>query len=245
VNPLPSRLPGGVGLSRLHVYDAPSPDGQCGGSPHVHLACEELYYVIGGAGAVEFLTADQGFERVPLEAGQAIRYGPGVVHRLVNEGNLEILVVMQNAGLPELGDTVFTFPSSDLDDSSRYTRLVRAKDAREATARRDRAVEGFTVLRRAFERSHVEGGRLLTEFLVRAAELVRTHIDVWTARVEEGPTDSTRVTFERLAALRDGDSRFLFESSIETFDEARSMGDYQAGICGLRWPIPPHPAANS
>ena len=39
-------LPGGIGISKLTVYDVEAPDGLVGGTPHVHLACSEGYCVI-------------------------------------------------------------------------------------------------------------------------------------------------------------------------------------------------------
>jgi mannose-6-phosphate isomerase-like protein (cupin superfamily) len=48
-------VPGGIGVSLLKVYDIDAPDGLVGGTPHVHLACSEGYYVIAGSGAVQTL----------------------------------------------------------------------------------------------------------------------------------------------------------------------------------------------
>ena len=62
-------LPGGTGLTHVKVYDREAPDGRRSSSPHVHLACTELYYVLGGSGAIEFLTM-RGYERVPVGPGR-------------------------------------------------------------------------------------------------------------------------------------------------------------------------------
>ena len=48
----------------------------------------------------------------------------GTIHRLVNEGDLRLFVVMQNADLPEHGDAVLTFPPEILADSDAYARAA-------------------------------------------------------------------------------------------------------------------------
>ena len=87
-----------------------------------------------------------------LRAGSLVWFTPGLIHRLINQDcQLEIFAVMENAGLPEHGDSVLTFPSEHLADEDRYLHfasLERAgsafSDTREAAERRrDLAVEGF------------------------------------------------------------------------------------------------------
>ena len=102
-------LPGGIGVSLLTVYDTEAPDGLVGGTPHVHLACSEGYYVIAGSGAVQALT-QKGFAETPLQPGTVVWFDPGTIHRLINGGGLKILTLMSNSGLPEAGDAVLTLP---------------------------------------------------------------------------------------------------------------------------------------
>ena len=102
-------LPGGIGVSHLRAYDWEAEDGVCGGSPHLHLACTEAYVVTGGRGAVQTLSVG-GYAETPLEAGVIAWFAPGTVHRMVQGGGLRVTVLMQNSGLPEAGDAVFTFP---------------------------------------------------------------------------------------------------------------------------------------
>jgi mannose-6-phosphate isomerase-like protein (cupin superfamily) len=98
-------LPGAVGVTHLRVYDTQAPDRLVGGSPHLHFACTEAYIVVAGRGAVQTLGAG-GFAELPLEPGRLLWFTPGLIHRLINlDGQLEILVLMQNAGLPEAGET--------------------------------------------------------------------------------------------------------------------------------------------
>jgi uncharacterized cupin superfamily protein len=58
-------LIGGIGISRVVVYgQRPSPDGQHGGSPHIHSVTEEAYYVTKGTGWVELHDLERGFRRM-------------------------------------------------------------------------------------------------------------------------------------------------------------------------------------
>ncbi|MFD0804404.1 cupin domain-containing protein, partial [Streptomonospora algeriensis] len=117
-------FPGGTAVSHLHVYDWPTPDGLAGGSPHLHTASTEGYVVVRGEGALETLSGS-GYTRTPLAPGTLLWFTPGTVHRLVNgSGDLELLVVMQNAGLPEAGDAVLTYPPDVLADPDAYARVT-------------------------------------------------------------------------------------------------------------------------
>ncbi|MFD0787378.1 cupin domain-containing protein, partial [Micromonospora azadirachtae] len=112
-------LPGGIGVSRLCVYDSVAPDGDAGGTPHLHLCCAEAYVVVAGAGLVQTLTL-AGYDETPLRPGTVVWFGPGTIHRLVNHGALQIVVLMQNSGLPEAGDAVLTLPPEHLTDPATY-----------------------------------------------------------------------------------------------------------------------------
>ncbi|MGI5396917.1 hypothetical protein [Streptomyces sp. CA-251251] len=103
-------LPGGIGVSRPRVYDVEDAHGEAGGTPHVHLARAEGYDVLSGSGAVQTLGVASGFATTPLRPGTLVGFDPGTIHRLVDGGGLEILVIMSNSGLPEAGDAVLTLP---------------------------------------------------------------------------------------------------------------------------------------
>src|SRR6266436_2126600 len=91
-----SALPGGISVTHLRVYDFPGPDTLSGGSPHLHFACTEAYFVLAGEGAVQTLSS-QGYRETPLRSGSVVWFTPGVIHRLINrDGHLEIYVVMEN-----------------------------------------------------------------------------------------------------------------------------------------------------
>src|SRR5262245_10057991 len=104
----PLRLPGAALAVRVNVHDTPGPDGQIGGTPHVHLASTESYFVTAGSGAVEIID-HRGWSRLELRLGSMLVFHPGTIHRLINpQGDLQLLVTMQS-GLPERGDNVVCF----------------------------------------------------------------------------------------------------------------------------------------
>jgi mannose-6-phosphate isomerase-like protein (cupin superfamily) len=227
-------FPGAVGVSHLRVYDTAGPDGVVGGSPHLHTACTEAYAVIAGAGSVQTLSGD-GFGEVPLRPGAFVWFTPGTVHRLVNAGDLEILVLMGNAGLPEAGDLVLSFPDDVLADPGAYA-AAAVLGAREATTagsgqgartRRDLAVEGFVGLRAAVE---AHGPGALAPFHRRAASLVRDRVDGWRAVWEEGPVAATATTGAHLAALAAGDPSHLAASGVHHLPPPAA--ERRMGCCG-------------
>ncbi|MGH3270649.1 MAG: cupin domain-containing protein [Trebonia sp.] len=116
-------FPGATAITVLDVYDWVAPDGLPGGSAHVHLASTEGYVVASGAGRLQTL-GERGYTETPLRPGDCLWFTPGTIHRLVNEGDLRLFVVMQNAGLPEHGDAVLTFPPEILADPDAYARAA-------------------------------------------------------------------------------------------------------------------------
>jgi mannose-6-phosphate isomerase-like protein (cupin superfamily) len=235
-------LPGAVGVTHLRVYDTSAPDGLVGGSPHVHFACTEAYAVVGGRGAVQTLSAE-GFKELPLEPGRLIWFTPGVIHRLINlDGRLEILVLMQNAGLPEAGDFVLTFPPHVLADQPAYRRAISLADGEKvyasgeaaAQARRDLAVEGFVALRELFEQ---EGPAALEAFYRAALALVQPKIDAWREVWQHGPLAAAHATGTQLDRLQQGRLDHLLEGRVFALpapDEQRRLG--MCGTLGLYLP---------
>lgn len=140
-------FPGGTAVSHLWVYDWLAEDGLSGGSPHLHTASAEGYVVIRGRGTLETLSS-AGHRQNPLRQGTFLWFTPGTVHRLINNsGDLELIVVMQNAGLPEAGDAVLTYPREFLDGPEAYRETTTVTDHVEARQRRDLAVQGYLELR--------------------------------------------------------------------------------------------------
>ena len=228
-------LPGAVGVTHLKVYGTRAPDGLLGGSPHVHFACTEAYVVVAGCGAVQTLGAG-GFQELPLDSGRLLWFTPGLIHRLINvDGELEILVVMQNAGLPEAGDFALTFPPEILHDEQAYfdaaslaaSGHVYTSTEEGAARRRDLAVDGFTMLREQFDR---EGPAALDAFYRAALDLVRPKIDAWRDVWEQGPLRAARVTGEQLDALRQGRVDHLHDGAI--YGLPAPAEPRRLGVCG-------------
>ncbi|MEU0031593.1 cupin domain-containing protein [Streptomyces sp. NPDC006335] len=222
-------LPGGVAVSHLSVYDWPAADGACGGTPHMHLACSEAYVVTGGRGTVQTLTAS-GYEETPLQAGTVAWFTPGTIHRLVNEGDLRITVLMQNSGLPEAGDAVLTLPPEYLTDPETYARATaipadapEAEQERVARARRDLALEGYRALCAA------EGPQALAEFHRAAAALVRPRIAEWRERWRQGAEASAAATGVQLDSLERGEFPHLADAVVRS-ELPAAHGKF--GMCG-------------
>ena len=231
---LPS-FPGAIGVSHLRVYDSEAPDGLRGGTPHVHSVCTEAYVVIAGRGMVQTL-GPRGFLSLPLEPGAFVWFTPGTVHRLVNgDGALEILVLMQNAGLPEAGDMVISFAPEVLDDPAAYAAAHALPEGANTTAgspdaarlRRDAGVEGFLRLRAEVERG---GGTALGAFYERVARLLAPRVPGWRPLLEAGPRAGVEATAGQLAALARGDARHLGDASVHRLPPPAD--ERRMGCCG-------------
>lgn len=225
-------LPGGIGVSRLRVYEWESPDGMRGGTPHVHLTCSEGYAVTSGRGAVQTLTAS-GFAETPLAPGALVWFTPGTIHRLINDGGLTIVVLMQNSGLPEAGDAVLTLPPPLLADAASYRAAVTLPEGgteqeleRAARRRRDLALEGFAALREATETGDREP---LAAFHRSAAALVRPLVGAWRRRWAEGAGAASAATGAQLDDLERGEARHLARARVRA-EEPSARGRF--GMCG-------------
>ncbi|GAA2626958.1 cupin domain-containing protein [Dactylosporangium fulvum] len=225
-----AQLPGAVGVSKLSVYDTTAPDGLHGGTPHMHLTCSESYVVVAGQGRVQTL-ASSGYAETPLRPGTVAWFPPGTIHRLVNEGGLQIVVLMQNSGLPEAGDAVLTFPPSVLADPEAYRAAATLPSGgapgtglAPAFARRDLAVTGFLALR--------DGGPAAPEEFHAAAErLVAPKLPEWRKRWRDGALRVAEETGRQIDALAEGDHSHLVNGGIEVLPEASEHGRH--GMCGL------------
>ena len=221
-------FPGGTAVSRLHVYDWAADDGLCGGSPHVHLACTEAYVVVGGQGELHTLTA-AGPARTELRPGTLAWFGPGTIHRAVNlDGALQVVVVMQNSGLPEAGDAVLTFPPEVLADPQAYQRAAQAASEADARRRRDLAIEGYLALGAELAAGRTEA---LEHFYQQAVALRADRIDDWEAVWREGPHAAAERTADHLKALREGRADHLVEAMLRSEQPPEADGR-ALGMCG-------------
>lgn len=226
----PVGLPGAVSVSVLRVYDWETDDGVHGGSPHFHTVSREGYVVIGGSGSVQTLGAE-GSATTPLSRGDLVWFTPGTVHRLVNDGDLEIVTLMQNAGLPEAGDAVLTFPLEHLADAATYAAAHALPDdpaERPAAARtrRDLALRGYAELSAAVED---RGPAALVPYYERAAAIVRDRLPGWGDLWREGPLADAEETGRQLTALADGDVTHLTRAVLRA---QRAEPDEAWGMCG-------------
>ncbi|GAA1973784.1 cupin domain-containing protein [Microbacterium pumilum] len=223
-------FPGGVAVSDLAVYDWDAVDGRCGGSPHLHTASSEGYVVVAGSGAVHTVSAE-GVAEHPLSPGEVVWFSPGTVHRLVNDGGLRLLVVMQNSGLPEAGDAVMTFPSRVLDDPEEYAAAAALPTGigREAAARarRDLAMQGYLELLAAVD---AEGPKALETLHLRAARLVQPRVADWRTAWESTVLAEVDRTRRQLDALSSGLPGLLGASSVAR--AAPAAGGPGFGMCG-------------
>jgi len=222
-------FPGAIAASHLRVYDTEAPDGLAGGTPHLHTACTEAYWVVAGTGFVQTLTTS-GCQEVPLEPGAFVWFTPGTIHRLINGGDLEILVLMQNAGLPEAGDMVITFPPEVVASPEGYAAAAALPEPERTTAgtgdaaraRRDLAVPEFLELRADAAR--------LRRFHQAAARLVQPNVADWTKRWRDGPLREVEHTGDLLRALAEADPDHLSDAEVHRLPPPQD--ERRMGCCG-------------
>jgi mannose-6-phosphate isomerase-like protein (cupin superfamily) len=206
------RMPGATLATRLKVYDTPTPDGQIGGTPHMHLLCTEMYFVIGGNGAVQFLDMG-GFSIQELAPQTAVIFSPGTIHRLINPNrDLELFIIMQNSGLPERGDNVVTFSDAIMQSDDAYAEAMTVQTLDEAYRRRDRGVEGFLQLKTAFEESPEQGQQALQRFYDRAADCTQPLRREWREIVTQGALAEAQTALANLDALEEKQTDYLADA---------------------------------
>lgn len=231
-------LPGGISVSLLDVYDWKGEDGHHGGSPHFHTVSREGYVIVGGTGEVHTLTS-AGFTSTPLATGRTVWFTPGTVHRLVNHGDLRIVTLMQNAGLPEAGDAIMTFPLEYLADAQTYRAAHALPEDPElrgpaALARRDLALAGYAELVKAVE---ADGPGALRPYYERAGVIVADRIDQWRELWSGGAAAQSAATGRQLDALAAGDVTHLEKARVK---ESQASPELAWGMCGRLtvWPRP-------
>jgi mannose-6-phosphate isomerase-like protein (cupin superfamily) len=237
-------FPGATGVTLLDVYDWPTADGLRGGSAHIHLASTEGYVVLRGAGRLQTL-GGQGYQETPLRPGDCLWFTPGTVHRLVNDdGELQILVVMQNAGLPEAGDCVLTFPPDVLADPARYQDAATLRPGPDgagleaaARRRRDLAIEGFLALR---DQVLGDGPAALEPFLAAAVALAAGRVPDWRRRWRGQAAAVSALTGQQLDGIEAGAAAHL--RAADVLRVPRPAGPRGFGMCGR---LTPYPAAPS
>ena len=220
-------FPGGTSVSRLTVYTGRCADDLRGGTPHLHTASTEAYVVTGGTGTLQTLDIT-GLRETPLAAGALVWFTPGVIHRAVNHDGLKVLVVMSNAGLPEAGDAVLTFPPGVLATPGSYrAAAVLANPGEEQVARRrDLAVEGFHTLAAAARNGDLAP---LHAFYDAAVRLVRADVPRWREIWQETVAAQTARTADILRKIDAGDAAHLREGGVRTAPQSETAS---WGMCG-------------
>lgn len=204
----PLRMPGATLVTRLKVYDTPSPDGQGSGTPHFHLGCTEMYFTLAGSGGVEIIDSN-GFKYIELPQYSAFVFSAGSLHRLISKGNLEVLIIMQNSGLPERGDTICTFKKDVMADELRYHKAIRVNSLEEAYRRRNDSVDGFLEIKAAFERSQEEGRAALEELYRSAQRLTKSKHKDWYETVAKGAFAEAQESLHHIVDLTAGKLNYL------------------------------------
>jgi mannose-6-phosphate isomerase-like protein (cupin superfamily) len=238
-------FPGGTSVSHLDVYTSTCLDGLAGGTPHLHTASTEAYVVVEGRGALHTLDLT-GLRETPLKAGSTVWFTPGTIHRAVNDSGLRVVVVMANAGLPEAGDAVMTFPADVVADPDRYrehaTLPVGAPEIEldaAARRRRDLAVEGFHQLAHSLQAGDPTP---LERFYEAAAALVQPLVAGWRRTWERTVARETSTTAAVLDALARADAGHLRTAALL---QAPASPTRRFGMCGrLRtYDVHDHPSA--
>lgn len=230
VLPMPAlRMPGATLVTRLKVYDTITPDGQFGGTPHMHLLCSEMYFVTTGSGFVEMIDW-QGFSRVELKSSSVLVFSPGTIHRLINPNkDLELFIVMQNSGLPERGDNVVSFTDDILSTEESYKQAMTVKSFDDAYLRRDKGVEGFNALKASFEEGLDVGQNALRLFHERAAERTSELRSSWESVIATGPLKEAQISLNQVSQLATSQLDYL-QQAQHFLIEAQAFKT--PGFCG-------------
>lgn len=262
-------FPGATAITVLDVYDWVAPDGLPGGSAHVHLASTEGYVVASGAGRLQTL-GERGYAETPLRPGDCLWFTPGTIHRLVNEGDLRLFVVMQNAGLPEHGDAVLTFPPEILADSDAYARAATLPSGGQpagggarggeagssagagvfggdgtgesgvAAAARRRAGLAVEGYLALRERVLESGPGALDDFYAAALRLAGQRADDWRDRWQAGALATAELTGDHLDEIGAGVAGHLDAAGLWRIERPAEERSY--GMCGR---LTTYPAARA
>ena len=201
----PIGLIGGIGLTEVHVYaHRPAPDGLFSGCPHVHAVTDEGYFVLQGSGAVEFHDLQNGYRRLPLNAGDYVHFPPLVMHRLVSDGDLVILGMMGNAGLAERGEARIYFGAevdANADQFHAMVGLPKQLGLEGALQRRDAAVAGYQNFMRLWLNDRPAYFAELGRFIDTHCAAMARQSGVFTEQVKNGPLAWAAATQTRIAGL--------------------------------------------
>lgn len=231
-------LIGGIGLTEVHVYNQRlGPDGLFGGCPHVHAVVDEGYYIIRGTGRVEFHDVDQGYRQLELSPGTYAHFPPGVLHRLISDGNLVVLGMMGSAGLAEQGEARIYFgpqvdASKEVFDS--LVSMPKSLGLEGALMRRDAAVSAYMKLLALWRDDKAAYMAELRRFLGVHRKAMAGRREEFEQAVRRGPVAWADMTLRRLSELNDEKA----DPSLNGCEIRFHAREEQAfGMCGVLRPI--------
>jgi mannose-6-phosphate isomerase-like protein (cupin superfamily) len=221
-------MPGNVFGLRVKVFDTPSLDGQISGTPHVHLVCRELYFVLNGYGFVEIIDQN-GFAKLELKPNSILIFNPGTIHRLINPDRTLELFVLEQSGLPEFGDNIACFNPYWMESDERFTQIMKVENLDQAYQRRNHAVEGFIQIKQAFQESAEQGRIALEQFYLLAIDRSQSFHQKWQEVVKDGALSEAEETLDAINTISNRKLDNLFASKQLLIN----ANDYTGlGCCG-------------
>jgi hypothetical protein len=156
-----------------------------------------------------------------------------VLHRIINDGGLEILGIMSNAGLSERGEARIYFGQAVDDDPAAYQRLVnlpKSKGLEGALERRDAAVAAYQQLLALHDNDRMAYRAELERFSRVHGEACRKDQAEYAAVIESGPVRWADEALDRLENL---------PATPVTRDirHNRAKATTTFGMCGLLKPV--------
>lgn len=223
---------GGVGLTIVRVYaDKKAPDGRYSGSPHIHGLTDEAYFVLSGSGGVELHSLEEGFRTLPLKRGDYVQFPPNVLHRMLSDGDLEVLALMGNGGLAERGDARIYFgPEIDADPAKyRERQTLPQRDGLDgAIRRRDLAVERYLDFVQLWDTDHDAWRAELSRFIDAHLDTLEASRDRFREAIEQRSASASTRGTQRLKLL----PHPLSEEPRVGASLADSAGEEGLGMCG-------------
>ncbi|MFW6336410.1 MAG: cupin domain-containing protein [Phycisphaeraceae bacterium] len=223
---------GGVGLTIVRVYaDQKAPDGRFSGCPHIHGLTDEAYFVLSGTGGVELHSLDEGFRTLEMKKGDYVQFPPNVLHRMLSDGDLEVLALMGNGGLAERGDARIYF-GPDIDADPEKYRELQTLPQREglggAIRRRDIAVEKYLDFIKLWDTDRDAWRAELSRFIHVHLDALEQSRDHFQQAIVQRSTAAGSRGAHRLKLL----PQTLAEEPRVGASLATDAGDQALGMCG-------------
>ncbi len=139
--------PGGVAAVLLRPHAHLGADGLRGGTPHLHALAAETYVAVSGRGRLQVIDAE-GPAVHTLEPGAQVTCGAGTISRVIDDGDLLIVLVVEAVGVgTPPGDVVVPGASDPAAPGAHGDAVATLLELIEALE--DRTVEGYLSLHRS------------------------------------------------------------------------------------------------